>query len=551
MIMRKKSLHKIALLCISFLLILPSKAQNDFEIAKNVDIFVSVLKELNAKYADEISPGTLTQTAIDAMLESLDPYTVFYPESQIENFRIMTTGQYGGVGAIIQQQGDHVVFAELYENSPAAQAGILPGDKILKINGQLVSGKTSNDVSNFLKGEPGTNAQVEIERPSANKKMNFTIVRKEIKLPNIPYYGMVDQHVGYIRMDQFTENAGSEVKEAFIKLKEQGMTSLVFDLRNNGGGLLHEAVNIMNIFVDQNTLIAETKGKVKEQTNTFKTRFPVTDKNIPVVILVNNFSASSSEIVAGAFQDLDRGVIVGKRTFGKGLVQNVLPLSYNTSLKITVSKYYIPSGRCVQNVDYFTKDSLKPTVHIPDSLAVPFKTKNGRTVYDKGGIEPDVATPEVAPSNILIALVMNNLIFDFANQYHAAHPTISPAAQFKVDDVIYKEFTDFLQDKHYTYTTESEEVLKTFQKVAGEEHYFEAVKSLYEEIQKKIEEEKANDLIKFKEEISQFLAGEIILRYYYQKGRIMNSLSYDPDIKEAVSILRNTAKYKSILSGKK
>ena len=442
---------KLWTLVFSFLIIFSfsnvCKAQHDFEIAKNVDIFVSILKELNAKYADEISPGDLTKTAIDAMLSSLDPYTVYYPESQIEDYKMMTKGQYGGIGALIQQHGDYIVISEPYEDC----------DRILSVNKQSMKNRSSSDVSEYLKGQPGTKITIEVERYGQSKPLSFDVVRKEIKFPSVPYSGMVSDEVGYIKLDQFTEKASSEVKEAFVKLKEQGMKYLIFDLRNNGGGLLQEAVNIMNIFVDQGTMISETKGKLESQHNVYKTRFPVTDKTIPVVVLVNEYSASASEIVSGAFQDLDRGVIMGRKTFGKGLVQNVLPLSYNTSMKITIAKYYIPSGRCVQNIEYFKNDTVTPTrTKIPDSLAVAYKTKNGRTVYDKGGVEPDVISPDTVASNLLLALVLNNLIFDYATQYRATHATIPEAKDFRVNDEIYNDFIHFLKDKEYTYTTVKE-----------------------------------------------------------------------------------------------
>ena len=540
------------LLCIFTFSITPSlQSQNDFEIAKNVDIFISILKELNAKYADEISPGDLTKTAIDAMLNSLDPYTVYYPESQIEDFRLMTTGQYGGIGALIQEHGNYIVISEPYEGSPAAEAGLLAGDRILKINNQSTKGRNSSDVSAILKGEPGSTLTVEIERPTTGKKETFRITRREIKFPNIPYSGMLDEQIGYIKLDQFTEKAGNEVKEAFLQLKEQGMKALILDLRNNGGGLMSEAINIMNIFVDQNIMITETKGKIREQTNVYKTRSPVIDKNIPVVVLVNEYSASSSEIVAGAFQDLDRGVIIGKKTFGKGLVQNIIPLSYNTTLKITVSKYYIPSGRCVQNIDYFSSDTSDFALVIPDSLATPFKTKNGRTVYDKGGIEPDIITEDNIPSNILVSLMVNNLIFDYANQYHAKHTSITPADQFVIDDALYQNFLTFLKDKKYDYNTDSEKILENLKEVAISEQHFNVIETLYYQMIEKLEADKKQDIYKFKEEISMVLANEIVSRYYYQKGRIINTLSTDPDIKEAKALLKDSARYKSILSGKK
>lgn len=528
----------------------PLMAQNDFEIAKNVDIFVSILKELNEKYADEISPGQLTQTAIDAMLESLDPYTVYYPESQIEDYRLMTTGQYGGVGALIMQRGDDVVISEPYEGSPAAKAGVRAGDIIRKVNNQSLEGKKSDDVSTAMKGQPGSTLVLEVFRPSANKTMTFNIVREEIKLPNIPYSGMLDNNIGYLKLDQFTDKAGSEVRESFMKLKEEGMKYFILDLRNNGGGLEGEAVKIMNLFVDKGITIVENKGKIPEQQHVFKTVANPVDKDIPIVVLVNEHSASASEIVSGAFQDLDRAVIVGKKTYGKGLVQNILPLDYNTSLKITVAKYYIPSGRCVQNIDYFENDSAK-AAKIPDSLAVAFKTKNGRTVYDKGGVEPDVITQDSILSDILFTLVTNNLIFDFANDYRAKHETIPPADKFRIDDQLYAEFVDFLKDKDYSYKSETEEVLEKLKKSAENEKLFSSIESYYNQLLKKLEEEKKNDLQKYKAEICSYLASEIAVRYYYQKGRIINMLNEDPDIAMAKSVLLDTQRYNSILSPKK
>ncbi|MDR0207194.1 MAG: S41 family peptidase [Bacteroidales bacterium] len=526
-------------------------AQNDFEIAKNVDIFVSILKELNAKYADEINSTNLVTKAINGMLESLDPYSVYYPESKIEEYRLMTTGQYGGIGAIIQQYGNNVVISEPYENTPSHKAGLRAGDIILKINGQNVQNKNSEEVSIILKGQPGTTLNIEIERPTDRKKHTFFVKREEIKFPPVPFYGILKDRVGYINLNQFTEKASAEVKDAFMKLKEQGMKYLILDLRNNGGGLLTEAVNVMNLFVDQNVKIAETKGKIKEQNNVFKTRNAVVDRDIPIVVLINETSASSSEIVAGAMQDLDRGVIVGKKSFGKGLVQNIVPLSYNTSLKLTVSKYYIPSGRCVQSIEYFSKDTLEAAPLIPDSLATPYKTKNGRTVYDKGGVEPDVVTPDSIPGNILFALVVNNIIFDFCNQYAADHEAIPPAKEFYLSENEFNQFMKFALGKNFEYKTATEELLKELKEVATEEKYFTAIEPIYNEIFNRIEIEKNNDIYKYKEELSEFIANEIVVRYYYQKGRIEHQLGTDPDVNTAIEILLNPAKYKGILSGKK
>lgn len=545
-------MKKILLLCLVILTanIVPLKAQNDFEIAKNVDIFVSILKELNAKYADEVVPGDLVKTAIDAMLKDLDPYSVYYPESQIEDVRMMTTGQYGGIGSLVHQQDGYVVISEPYEGTPSQKAGLLPGDRILSVNGKSTKGKSSEDVVTALKGQPGTKVTIEIERPTNGKKMTFSVDREDIQLPTVSYYGMLKDNVGYIKLDQFTEKASAEVKDAYLKLKEQGMDKLILDLRNNGGGLLMEAVNIMNIFVDQKVMIAETKGKIPELNKKYYTRNPVTDKEVPVVVLVNEHSASASEIVSGAFQDLDRGVVVGKKTFGKGLVQNVLPLSYNSSFKITVSKYYIPSGRCVQNIDYFNKDTNNAAVHIPDSLATPFKTKNGRTVYDKGGVEPDVITKDSVVSNLLVSLILNNIIFDYANLYHANHDSIAAPDKFVFTDADYADFLNFIKDKDYTYQTETEKLLEELKKTATDEQYFGAIEDTYEILQKKIEEDKASDAQKFKTEISLYIASEIVARYYYQKGRVIFQLSEDPDIAEAMKILLDSKQYQKILSGK-
>ena len=530
---------------------LPCSAQNDFEIAKNVDIFVSILKELNAKYADEINPTDLVTKAIHGMLGTLDPYSVYYPESQIEDVKLMSTGQYGGIGAVIQQYGKNAVIAELFENAPAQKAGLRAGDIILKINNQNVQNKTSSDVSTILKGQPGTKLNIEIERPTDGKKHTFDVAREDIKFPPVPFSGMLKNQIGYINLNQFTDKASAEVKDAFMKLKDQGMKYLILDLRYNGGGLLTEAVNIMNIFVDQNVKIAETKGKIKEQNNIFRTKNSVIDKEIPVAVLVNGASASASEIVAGAFQDLDRGVIIGKKTFGKGLVQNIVPLSYNTSFKITVSKYYIPSGRCVQSIEYFDRDTLSAAPHIPDSLATPYKTKNGRMVYDKGGIEPDIITPDSIPSNLLVALMLNNIIFDFCNEYAAKHETILPANQFKLSDTEYKQFADYVNTKNFEYKTETEEVLDELKEIAQSEKYFAAIESTYNDIIKKINNEKSSEIYKFKEELSEYIANEIVARYYFQKGRVEHQLTTDPDVKTAMEILLDSNRYKAILSGKK
>ena len=424
-------------------------AQNDFEIVKNVDIFISILNELNDKYADEISPGELTQTAIKAMLKSLDPYTVYYPEADIESYRMSMAGDHSDVDVAIQNIDGKMVITDIMENSPSAKAGLRVGDQILKVNTQNASSSTVEGLQIAMRGQPGSTYDIEIFRPTDNKNLNFKIKREKIKQPNIPYSGVLGDKVGYIKLNQFLENAGKEIHESFDKLKEEGIEYLIIDLRDNGGGLLGEAVNIIDLFVGQDIAVVETKGKIEEMNRIYKTHFPAVDADIPIVVLVNEHSASASEIVSGTLQDLDRAVIVGKKSFGKGLVQKVFPMDYNTSMKITVSKYYIPSGRCVQNIEYFDRDTTKGGYKIPDSLAVAYKTKNGRTVYDKGGVEPDVPVSDEVVPDILSSLIEARAIFDFANDYRAKHETIAEAEKFTVDDALYNEFLKYLKEKQY------------------------------------------------------------------------------------------------------
>lgn len=520
----------------------------DFEIAKQIDIFSTVLRELNANYVDDINPGDLVNTAIDAMLESLDPYTVYYPESDLEEYRLLTTGQYGGIGAMIQQQGDYVVISDPYENSPAQKSGLKPGDKILAVGGKSAKGKQTAEVSAILKGQPGTSVTLTILSYGETKPVEKTIVREEIKLPNIPYAEKVADDVAYIQLNQFTENAAKEVKEAFLRQKGQGAKALILDLRGNGGGLLQEAVLIMNIFVDKNNTIVSTKGKLRDKNFDHKTVFPALDTEIPIVVLVDGNSASASEIVAGSFQDLDRGVIIGQRTYGKGLVQNVLPLSYNTRMKVTISKYYIPSGRCIQAIDYADKSEGKKHKKVADSTAVAYKTKNGRIVYDRGGIEPDVIIPNPKSIPVIGSLYQKNLFFDFANDFARKHHSIPAAKQFLITDDIYADFVSFIKNvADHDYTTLSEKVLETLKTTAEEEQYFESIKEDYQKLQTKLLKEKERDLIRYKKEISLILRTEIVSRYYYQKGQIEVLLSDDPELQKAINLLHAPKEYRSIL----
>jgi len=532
----------------------PLQAQegNDFEISKNLDVFSELFKQLEINYVDQIKPGELMQKAIDAMLTDLDPYTNYIPESKIEDYELMTTGQYGGIGALIHKQGDYVVISEPYENFPAQKAGLMAGDKILEVDKKPAKGKESDEVSTILKGQPGTTLELLIQREGENSPLKKSIVREKIKIDNIPWYGMLTETVGYIKLSAFTQNAGKEVKMAMVELKEKyGMKALILDLRGNGGGLLNEAVNIVNLFVDKDEFVVSTKGKLRNKNNTYKTMTAPIDKEIPLAVLIDGSSASASEIVAGAIQDLDRGVVIGQRSFGKGLVQNVFPLSYNAKVKITVAKYYIPSGRCIQAIDYAHRDTLGHAENIPDSLITAYKTKNGRTVYDGKGITPDISVESPLLSNIAVTLLTKYLIFDYANKFRRDHDSLAKPEVFAVSDAVYNDFIQFINQKDYSYTTRSEQAVNQLIEVAKTESYYQSMKDELDLLQKKMTESKNDDLLRNKDEIKDMLRIEIISRYYYQKGKIIASLSGDPDVDKAIETLKDQPVYTSILSGPK
>jgi carboxyl-terminal processing protease len=462
----------------------------------------------------------------------------------------MSKGEYGGIGAMIQKIDEYVVISEPYEGFPAYNAGLKAGDKIIAIDGDSAVNKSTSDISERLKGTPGTTVKVTIQHYGEDKDTTYVLTRKKIKIPNVPYYGMISDDVGYISLIQFSENAGNEVKNAFLELKSEhpNIKGVVLDLRSNGGGLLKEAVNIANIWINKGQTIVTTKGKRPESNNTYKTTSKATDNKIPLVVLVNNNTASASEIVSGSVQDLDRGVIIGQRTYGKGLVQNVFPLPYNSKIKITVAKYYIPSGRCIQAINYFHRNNGEGPSKVPDSLINEFHTKDGRKVYDGGGIEPDIVMKERQFNQVTGDLYAQNYIFNFANLYASRHKSIPPPDKFRVSDSLFQVFKNFVGDK-FDYKTETEEIIKQLKKSAQREDYANALDSTINKHEEEVKLEKKKDLDKNKDEIKELLRIEIVTRYYYQKGKVEASLINDPEVKKSIGVINNQELYKSILNG--
>ncbi len=527
-----------------------SFVDNYFEISKNLDIFTTLYRELNVFYVDQTDPGDLMKKAIDSMLESLDPYTTYIPESEMEDFRFMTTGQYGGVGAIISKREDYVIISEPYEGFPAHKAGLIAGDKILEINGKSVKGKSTEDVSKVLKGQPNTTVNVVIEREGVEKPFEVELKREEVKVKSVPYYSMLDGGIGYIKMTSFTRNVSKEVTEAYKELsKDNDLKGLVFDLRGNPGGLLNEAVNTTNLFVDKDLEVVSTKGKVKDWDKVYKTLNQPLDKDIPLAVLINSRSASASEIVSGAIQDLDRGVVIGQRSFGKGLVQQTRKLSYNSQLKVTIAKYYIPSGRCIQALDYSDRNDDGSVGSIPDSLKTEFKTLNGRSVWDGGGVNPDITLDSRKYSNILASIMSKRHIFDFANRYYREHETLPSPSVFEVKDELYKNFISYLSGKEYEYETRTEKAISRMLKDAKKEKYVSDLQTEIDALEAKMKASKTNDIERFKEQISEVIEGEIVTRYYFQNGRIEASLKHDDEVNKAVEILKDHEAYNTILNG--
>ena len=523
---------------------------NTFEISKNLDVFTTLMRELSVYYVDPMDPEPLVHEGIDAMLESLDPYTQYIPEEAAEDYRFLTTGQYGGIGALIGQRDNDVIITDPYEGYPAQKFGLQAGDIIRALDGKSTKGKEYDEISKMLKGQPNTTLQITIERPGEEKPLVKTIIREEIQIKNVPYYGVMDNNIGYIRLGSFTDNAGLEVQEAVKDLvQKKNVKGIVLDLRGNPGGLLNEAINIVNVFTPKGQEVVSTRGKVKEWDKVYKALNNPTDLTTPLVVLVNSSSASASEIVSGSLQDFDRAVIIGQRTFGKGLVQTTRPLSYNAQLKITTAKYYIPSGRCIQALDYTHRNADGSVGKVPDSLITKFKTKNkGRDVFDGGGINPDFTTEVLQYSSITQSLAGKYLLFDYATQYKANHLSIAPAKDFRLTDSDYAAFISWLDGKDYNYTTESERHLDELKEKAEKESYFTSIKKEFDSISSKLKHDKAADLTIHKEEIKNVLENEIVSRYYYQNGRIENSFSSDPEMKEAINALSSPAVYSAMMN---
>lgn len=523
--------------------------QNNFEISKSLDVYNNVLRVLNMYYVDEINPSELNEEAINAMLHGLDPYTVFIPEEDIEDIRLMTTGEYGGIGATIQYFEGKTQIAEPYEGFPAQKAGLIPGDVFLEVNGIDVSGKKSNEISDLLKGTPGTTITLKMQRYGVKSPVVKELKREKIKIGNIPYSTVFDNGIGYATLSQFTKDCAKELKDIFLEMKKDNdLKGFIIDLRGNGGGLLNEAVDIVNMFVPKGRLVVYQKGKRPDQNYNHFTQNEPVDLDIPLVILVDGSSASASEILSGSVQDFDRGVIIGQRTFGKGLVQNIMPLSYNTQMKVTVAHYYLPSKRCIQEIDYAKrrKGADSDTTAKNDTLGPQFHTANGRVVYEGHGITPDIKIEPKMPSTITTHLFAKNLFFKYANKFYSEHKSIASPETFSISDETYDDFMRFVKDKGFTFTSESEKGIDELKEIMGLEGYLAEVEPVVNELKTRIEAEKEKDLLDNRAEIEDMIRDEIVGRYYYQKGRIINALQDDKELERAFRVILDE-EYKEIL----
>lgn len=527
--------------------------KHKFRLARQLSVFSSIVKELNLFYVDSIMPDVMINKGIDAMLGNLDPYTVYYPEEKSDELKMMTTGKYAGVGSTIRfhKEKNTTVLTEPYEGMPAHKAGLRAGDALLSIDGVPVTGMSVDSVSDMLRGEPGTKLTIKVERPGSKKELTFRFERENIALPAISYYGLHNGDIGYISLESFTENCSKDMRRAVVDLKKQGAKSFIIDLRNNGGGLLNEAVEIVNLFIPKGKTVVTTKGKIKQSNETFETRREPIDTESPIVVLVNGQTASASEIVAGALQDFDRAVIIGSRTYGKGLVQSTRPVSGGGYLKMTTAKYYIPSGRCVQALDYSHVIDEGRTTRVPDSLTNVFYTAGGREVRDGGGIRPDIEPRGEEISTLIYNLLQDMAVFDFATEFYLKNDTIAPAATFEVSDDTYEEFIKFLKARDFSYDLVSAKRLSDLKKILELEGYGEIAKEEIQSLEKKLKVNLDHSLRHFCKEVKELIALEIVRRYHGQDGETVYSLREDSDIKESYALLKEPKRYKEILSAKK
>lgn len=554
--MRIRILQLIMLLALPFTQITAQEDKDhNFNVGKNMQVFNEIYNYLDLMYVDTLNADEVVGTAINSMLRSLDPYTIYYPEDQVKNLRTMITGRYVGIGAVIRynQKLKRVVIDEPYAGNPAAEVGLKKGDIILSIDDSTMVGKDVSYVSSHLRGDPGTTFVLKIKRPSTGKVMNFTIKRRSVELPSIPFYGLNGDGIGYLNLSSFTEGCAKDVRRALVEMKQKGMKGFVLDLRGNGGGSLSEAVDIVNMLVPKGITLVKTRGKLKRANRDYTTSVEPIDSVMPVVVLVNGESASASEITSGSLQDLDRAVILGTRTYGKGLVQLSVDLSYNGQLKLTTGKYYIPSGRCIQAINYKHARGGY-TEHIPDSLTKVFHTVGGREVRDGGGIKPDIVVRPDSLPNIAYYLTVNGLdstevLLDYEIDYIASHPTIAPAADFEISDADYEDFKRRVIESGFTYDPESERALKSLKKIVQFEGYYDDAKTEFENLEKKLKHDIARDLDMHRDVLKQIISSDIVAAYYFQSGAIENSLKHDKQVKEAFNLIKDTDKYKSVLDG--
>jgi len=521
-----------------------------FEISKNLEVFTSLYKEINTNYVDDINPSKFIKTGADAMLDNLDPYTEFIPESEIEDYKLhYVSTQYGGIGASVFVREGKIYVSGVFEGYPAQKADIRAGDELLKINDISLVGKNNDQVSDLLKGSKGASIKLSVKRVGDAQPLDKNVVRDEIKQPNVPYYGMVEGNMGYIKLDHFLENSADEVTDALAALKKNNPNGIILDLRNNGGGILQDAVRIVNLFVPKGVVVVSQKGKLKDKNYVYNTQAEPSVPDLPLVILVNNHSASASEIVAGSLQDLDRAVIIGQRSYGKGLVQQAFPLPYNSLVKITIAKYYVPSGRCIQEIDYAHRKDDGSVVKFADSLIHEYKTKDGRSVYDGSGIYPDIFMPAEKYAAVTQTLVGKLLLFDYATHYRDTHPKIVDAHSFSLTDAEYDDFVKFLANKNYTYSSTSEKVLGSLKTAATNDKEFAEIQSEYDILKTKLLNSKKNDLQIHKDEIKQLLESEIVSRYYFDKGRYEDGFKYDKELARAVKTMQDKTQLAAILKG--